>query len=190
MEFGEAIKSVFNKYATFSGRARRSEYWYFYLLNILVSFGIGMIPFVNILGGLWSLAVLIPTLAVTVRRFHDIGKSGWWFLVMIIPGIAFSGVFIYFIIKLVMDAQAMGISVENMDDYESIMELIKAQSSSLKLMGILFLVSIVVFVWQIIWLVTDSEPGENKYGPNPKETTSIQLGNNVNGNITNEDFNV
>lgn len=186
MEFGEAIKSVFSKYATFSGRARRSEYWYFYLFNLLVSVGLSMIPFVNLFGGLWSLAVLIPTWAVTVRRFHDIGKSGWWFLVMMIPGIAFAGVFFYFIFKLVMDAQAMGIGVEEMaNDYEVVWELIKAQSSSLKLMGILFLVSIAVFVWQLVWLVTDSEPEVNEYGPNPKEKTSVS-----NDLIQNNDYNV
>ncbi len=190
MEFGEAIKSVFSKYATFSGRARRSEYWYFYLFNLLVSIGLSMIPVVNLFGGLWSLAVLIPTWAVTVRRFHDIGKSGWWFLVMMIPGIVFAGVFFYFIFKLVMDAQAMGISAEEMaNDYEVVWDLIKAQSSSLKLMGILFLVGIAVFVWQIVWLVTDSEPGENQYGPNPKEEIP-SAPFTANGNITNDDFNV
>ena len=88
MNFGEAISSVFSKYATFSGRARRSEYWYFYLFNLMVSIVISFIPFVNMLAGLWSLVILIPSIAVTVRRFHDTGKSGWWYIVMILPGIS------------------------------------------------------------------------------------------------------
>ena len=92
--------------------------------------------------------------------------------------------------KLVMDAQAMGISAEEMaSDLAMVWELIKAQSLSLKLMGILFLVGIAVFVWQIVWLVTDSEPGENQYGPNPKEVAS-SAPFSANGNITNDDFNV
>lgn len=189
MNFGDAIKSVFNKYATFSGRARRSEYWYFYLFNLLVSMGISMIPFVNLLGGLWALAVLIPMLAVTVRRFHDIGKNGWWLLVMMIPGILFFGVFLYFCVRFVMDAQAMGIDIENLEDYEVIMDLIKAQSTTLMLMGILLIVSMAVFVWQIIWLVTDSEPDVNEYGPNPKEEIP-STPFTANGDITNDDFNV
>ena len=189
MNFGDAIKSVFNNYATFSGRARRSEYWYFYLFNLLVSMGIGLIPIINLFGGLWALAVLIPTLAVTVRRFHDIGKSGWWFLVMMIPGILFFGVFLYFCVKLALDAQAMGIDIENLEDYETILDLMRAQSTSLILMGVLLIVSMAVFVWQIVWLVTDSEPGENQYGPNPKEVAS-SAPFSANGNITNDDFNV
>ena len=73
MSFGEAIKSVFSKYATFSGRARRSEFWYFFLFNVLVSLVLSIIPFLSILSFIWALGVLVPTLAVTVRRFHDIG---------------------------------------------------------------------------------------------------------------------
>ena len=84
MSFGEAIKSVFSKYATFSGRARRSEFWYFFLLNFIICFVLGFIPVLSWVSGLWSLAILIPFVAVTVRRFHDIGKTGWltilWFI--------------------------------------------------------------------------------------------------------------
>ena len=88
MTFVEAVKSVFTKYATFSGRARRSEYWYFFLFNCIVSALIGAIGAAiggegsaNPLSTIWSLAVLIPTLAVSWRRLHDIGKAGgFWFL--------------------------------------------------------------------------------------------------------------
>lgn len=90
MSFGEAIQSVFSKYATFSGRARRSEYWYFVLLTLIVSFVTGILSeilgnFGTTLAGLWELAVLVPTLAVVWRRLHDIGKSGGWYFIFLIP---------------------------------------------------------------------------------------------------------
>lgn len=110
-------------YADFNGRARRSEYWYFVLFNFIVSILIGFtfgviagildMPALVYLAYLWSLAVFIPSLAVSVRRLHDIGRSGWWLLLSLIP-----------------------------------------------LVGAIIL---------IIWHCTDSQPGANQYGPNPKE---------------------
>lgn len=78
MGFPEAIKAVFSKYATFSGRARRSEYWWFVLLNFIV----GCIPYVNLI---WGLVIFIPSLALCVRRLHDTGRSGWWLLLVLVP---------------------------------------------------------------------------------------------------------
>ena len=102
MSFGEALKTCFKKYATFSGRARRSEFWWlgqvaevmfdeekmaaltaqadsfdstFYLLMAII--------------GIIGLLLLLPSLAVAVRRLHDTGKSGWWLLAMIIPIVNF-----------------------------------------------------------------------------------------------------
>ena len=82
-------------YADFTGRARRSEYWYFVLFNFIVSILIGLslgviagllnVPALVYLAYLWSLAVFIPSLAVSVRRLHDIGRSGWWLLLSLIP---------------------------------------------------------------------------------------------------------
>lgn len=118
MGFLDAIKSVVvDNYANFSGRARRSEYWYFTLANILLGIisGIlgvvvpGFMLIVNIVG----LALIIPSLAVCVRRLHDIGKSGWFYLLSFIP-----------------------------------------------LIGQILI---------IIWFCQDSQPGENKWGANPKE---------------------
>ena len=68
MGFGESIKTCFNKYATFSGRASRSEFWWFQLAFFL--------SFFTIIGGL---ILLLPNMSVTVRRLHDVGKSGWWY---------------------------------------------------------------------------------------------------------------
>lgn len=82
MSFGGAIASVFSKYADFSGRARRSEYWWFYLFMFIVGCVVVWIPVLPIL---WSFGILIPNLAVSVRRLHDIGKSGWNMLFLLIP---------------------------------------------------------------------------------------------------------
>ena len=86
---------VFKQYVDFSGRARRTEYWMFVLFNII--FAIAAMILDNVLGtamqgigygpiyGLYVLALLIPGLAVSVRRLHDVGKSGWMFLIVLIP---------------------------------------------------------------------------------------------------------
>ena len=77
-----------NKYAEFNGRARRSEYWYFVLFNALISFAVGLVA--GLIGLQWltyiySLALLVPSIAIGVRRLHDIGKSGWWLLISFVP---------------------------------------------------------------------------------------------------------
>jgi len=77
---------VLQNYATFSGRARRSEYWYFFLFNVIISIPFGFvcgIMKVPQLANLYSLAVLLPSIAVGVRRMHDVGKSGWFLLIPI-----------------------------------------------------------------------------------------------------------
>jgi len=115
--------AVLKKYAVFNGRARRKEYWIYMLFYTI--FAIVAIILDNVLGtagqdtgssgiisGLYSLALLLPTLAVTVRRLHDVGKSGWWFFISLIPFIG--------------------------------------------------------AIWLLVLLATDSQPSENKYGPNPK----------------------
>lgn len=81
------------KYAVFSGRARRREYWFFTLFNFLVAIGLSMIDVmrsggtaeVSLLASIYSLAVLLPSLAVAVRRLHDVGRSGWWILIAFVP---------------------------------------------------------------------------------------------------------
>lgn len=91
MSLKEAVTSVFSKYAAFSGRARRSEYWYFVLFEIIVGLILGVVGLligesaVKVIDGLWSLAILVPTLALTWRRLHDIGKSGGWFFISLVP---------------------------------------------------------------------------------------------------------
>jgi len=77
---------VLKQYADFNGRARRKEYWMFALFNFLISFVIGFIGGImefTLLGTIYSLAVFIPSIAVAVRRMHDVGKSGWFILIPI-----------------------------------------------------------------------------------------------------------
>jgi uncharacterized membrane protein YhaH (DUF805 family) len=88
-----------DKYATFTGRASRSEFWYFILFNIIVSFILGIVDGIigmKILGTIYSLAVLIPSLAVGARRLHDIGKSGWMQLLGLIPVIGWIWLIVLF----------------------------------------------------------------------------------------------
>lgn len=117
---------VLKKYAVFSGRARRKEYWMFFLFNLIITVVLALIDGLTgtlssqsglgLLSGLYSLAVLIPSIAVTVRRLHDTGRSGWWILIGLIP-----------------------------------------------IIGTIVL---------LIFMVLDSQPSENQYGPNPKATTA------------------
>tara|TARA_B100000963_G_scaffold306305_1_gene280896 strand:- start:508 stop:879 length:372 start_codon:yes stop_codon:yes gene_type:complete len=90
MDLQESIKVCFKKYATFEGRASRSEFWYFYLFLLILGIGTIMID-VGVLGHtleeeytpmntLASVVTLIPSFSVSARRLHDIGKSGWWIL--------------------------------------------------------------------------------------------------------------
>jgi len=88
MGFGEAIGACLSKYATFSGRARRSEYWFFVLFQVLANIVANIVDHAidaNLLSILVDLVLILPSLAVAVRRLHDIDKSGWWLLVGLIP---------------------------------------------------------------------------------------------------------
>lgn len=83
------FKKALSNFTNFKGRARRKEYWYFYLVFFVISFVAAIID--SILGtdemilGLVSLVLLLPAIAVSVRRLHDIDKSGWWYLISLIP---------------------------------------------------------------------------------------------------------
>ncbi len=79
----KAVKTCLTKYAEFNGRAARPEFWWFILAQVIVGIILNMV--IPVLGGLFSLAVLVPTLAAGSRRLHDIGKSGWLQLLGFIP---------------------------------------------------------------------------------------------------------
>jgi uncharacterized membrane protein YhaH (DUF805 family) len=114
MTFIDAIKSYFKNYATFKGRARRSEFWFTVLFTFLVSAALSIIfpgPMEMMWGteveqssaaeNLWSLATIVPSLAVTWRRLHDVGRSGKYFFFILIP---VAGI-IMLLIQLTKDSQ-------------------------------------------------------------------------------------
>ena len=179
MSFGEAIKSVFSKYATFSGRARRSEYWYFVLFYFLVSFALGCIPILSALSVVWWLAIIIPSIAVSVRRLHDIGKSGWNYLIIALPGLILEGYVLYFIIRVIMEMKDAGFKFYNIiDNFEAIADRIMLHSSDLHTLGILAIIDLAATILWLVWFTRDSQPGENKWGPNPKEQNDASSNRN------------
>jgi uncharacterized membrane protein YhaH (DUF805 family) len=97
MGFSDAVRSCLANYATFTGRAARSEYWYFLLFQVLANAVAAMVDRstgTHLVGGLVELLLILPSLAVAVRRLHDIDKSGWWLLIGFVPVIGWL-VFIY-----------------------------------------------------------------------------------------------
>lgn len=97
MGFVDAIKTCLSKYATFSGRASRSEYWWFYLfcallvfVGVMLDLSVGSynpndpdsVPWITLL---FALPIILPSLAAAIRRLHDTDKSGWWYLISLVP---------------------------------------------------------------------------------------------------------
>jgi len=94
---------VLKKYAEFDGRSRRKEYWMFVLFNFIISIvlasfermlGLGSEYGTGFLSTIYSIGVLIPSIAVGIRRLHDIGKSGWWLLLALLPVIGWIWIFV------------------------------------------------------------------------------------------------
>ena len=92
MDFTESVKTCLQKYIDFNGRASRSEYWWFVLLTILLSF-------IPVIGWILRLVLLLPSLAVQVRRLHDMERSAWW-LLLLVPPITVIGVFVLLIMSI------------------------------------------------------------------------------------------
>ena len=92
---------VIKQYADFNGRARRKEYWMFTLINTLIAIGLMLVaqfvsPSLSILNMIYSLALLIPGIAVVVRRLHDVNKSGWMYLLIFLPVIGWIWLLVLF----------------------------------------------------------------------------------------------
>lgn len=158
MNFTEAIKSVlWTNYKNFSGRARRSEYWYYVLFSILASVVLTLItafiPQLGLLTGLFSLYIIIPNYAVTVRRLHDVGKSGK----LILISIALAVLAIGFILA--------GMGSEAFSDHPN---LTNANTTLVGVGGLFYLVDLIYGLYLLYLSIKDSDYGDNKYGPNPK----------------------
>ena len=159
----------FKNYAKFSGRARRSEFWFFQLFNFVISSALNVVSqslwyatdsyaFLSI-SYIYSLAVAIPALAVTVRRLHDTGRSGWWLLAYYLPIVLTVVLFVVFFVQLLSE-----FSFYKLDS-------IRAEDLPwTTVWGVLLslLLSLIFGILIFVWLCTDSQSGTNKYGPNPK----------------------
>lgn len=144
----DAVKVCFTKYATFSGRATRSEFWYFQLFLLLVNIALNIMSLVSpgffmVISVLWGFGVMIPALAVAVRRLHDVGKSGWYVLLSfagsVLMGIAFS----MWVGAALSDSGGGGLGFFGF---------------------VMFMAGIGLFVWQIVLYCTRGTPGPNQYG--------------------------
>ena len=142
MDFGQSIKTCFSKFFDFSGRARRSEYWWFYLFSAITSIVLGWVPLL----GLVTLVLVIPGLSAGARRLHDTGRSGWWQLSTWIPGL----------IGLVL----VGLSFVPKPEEPDVVLLSAG--------GLFWLVSAVMWIVLTVFMATDTVPGNNQYGPPPK----------------------
>jgi uncharacterized membrane protein YhaH (DUF805 family) len=166
MGFGEAIRSVFSKYVTFSGRARRSEYWYFYLFSILAGMVAGLIDTVLLtstgmgetfrgsggpVAAILQLALILPSLAVSVRRLHDTNHSGWLLL----------GFIAYAIVAVIVFVVGLGAGLAGGQSHP--------EAGVTMIVGIVMLLGIFGFgIYIFVLMVSNGTPGENRYGADPK----------------------
>ena len=167
----EATKTCLTKkYATFSGRARRSEYWWFMLAQYILNAALGIIMMLSVVAivmvkatsgsiddmspldfylmnpGMWlilliCLALLIPNLAVTVRRLHDIGRSGWWLLVPMLASPLLLG-------------GSVVLAIFNKDLWFFI--------------PVAYLITLAIAIILLVWMATNGKKETNKWGPSPK----------------------
>lgn len=104
LEFGEAVRRALTvNYCNFEGRASRSEYWWFTLFCFAVGAVVGIVfcwseTISTIVNGILGLALLLPGLGLAVRRMHDVGKSGWWVLIYLVPVVGWI-IFLIFAVK-------------------------------------------------------------------------------------------
>jgi uncharacterized membrane protein YhaH (DUF805 family) len=94
MNFTESISTVFRKYATFTGTASRSEFWWYCLFTMVVSL---LLSRSDILRGVFGLVTLVPSLAVGCRRLHDTDRSGWWQLLALVPVIGWIILIVFYV---------------------------------------------------------------------------------------------
>jgi uncharacterized membrane protein YhaH (DUF805 family) len=147
MNFIDAIRTCFSNYVGFSGRASRSEFWFFFLFQLLMGIAAAVLDRALVAGGqklftaLVSLAFFLPGLAVTVRRLHDVDHRGWWLLLplpfivfgaVIIPVATLNAIPVFIFIGAVLAVAGLGLAI------------------------LLF-----------VWYCTRGTAGPNRFGPNP-----------------------
>jgi uncharacterized membrane protein YhaH (DUF805 family) len=166
MGFGEAVSSCFSKYANFSGRAPRSEYWWWVLFVILVSFGVGLISgflevasgnkaIGNLVIGLLDLFFLLPNLSVAVRRLHDLNRSGWWYGALLILGLFTLAIFVPVLIRM------------GMNHDQGLDEMTGINPAVFIVIGILGLIEGIFGLVMLFWFCRRGTRGPNRFGADP-----------------------
>jgi uncharacterized membrane protein YhaH (DUF805 family) len=147
MGFGEAVRTCLRKYVDFNDRARRAEYWWFVLFAILVGVAAGILD--RLIAGdvamrqgpisvITSLALLLPSLAVSVRRLHDIDRTGWWIVIFYVVVVALA--------------------------FIAIAAAFTGNAST----ALVILLAIgALSVWLIVWFASRGTNGPNRFGPDP-----------------------
>ncbi|MFM8969804.1 MAG: DUF805 domain-containing protein [Actinomycetota bacterium] len=157
MTFVAAIQSGFLNYARFRGRASRSEFWGFSLFTLIVQLATSGF---EVLGGLVSLALLLPGLAVHVRRLHDTDRRGWWVLW---PALGFAFALVAFIVFAVSTA----FDIVNPDEWDPQTAFDGASAWTIGLVGVGLLVSLVTGIMNLVFLMQRSDLNANRFGPPP-----------------------
>lgn len=164
-----AVKTCFKKYADFTGRARRSEFWWFVLFALIVSsifnYGGLLIPALSYIGLLCSLVFLIPQFAVMTRRLHDTDRSGWWVLVFAILYVVMLGALVVVLAPL---ASQMLEVTDGFAQAQMMADAVQAAPLAATLMCACALAALVLGLILFVFTLLDSHWNENKYGPSPK----------------------
>jgi len=165
VSFPQAINLGFKNYFKFSGRATRAENWWWVLFTVLAGIVLavldtltgtmGMFGDSGLLGGLFELGVIVPSIALGVRRLHDINRTGWWLLLVLgfFPIAAIGG----------------GILLVSFSLLDNFLILTVLGFAMVIGGGILGLIGIIVL---IVWAIKQGDTGPNKYGPDPRMATS------------------
>ena len=154
MNFFDAIKYNIKNYATFSGRAPRSAYWYWQLFCVIVWGGLYVIDFR--LGAAFFIASIIPSLAAAVRRLHDVGKSGWALLCVYVPGLF---VAVMQLVSVHFEERAFKASGMAAMPLAHIARVIGLSAIVLEIPAIVYAG---VIIW---WMCKKGEPDGNDFGP-------------------------
>ena len=164
-----AVKTCFKKYFDFSGRARRSEFWWFVLFVVVVSsvltFLSGLVPAIGYVSMIFSLSVLIPQLSALTRRLHDTNHRGWWIGLMALLIVALYGSMAFILGPNIAEL------ADVTDPVEMAMTMVDSIQASPVAAGVMTFCSFAILILSIITLifaVIDSKWNTNKYGPSPK----------------------
>lgn len=168
MSFTDSVRTCFSKYVTFSGRAKRPEYWWFVLFVFIVTTVLRMVDAAffgvdpvtrqanGVIAPLFSLAILLPMFAVGWRRMHDTGRPGWYLLLPML--VSFASMFVQMLGVLTFSGmQNAGVDPETLAGPAAFLGV-----TGLFTIAVVQLVLLTLMLW---WLTRPSEPGANQYGP-------------------------